>query len=119
MRWIIFDNQKLNGFLGPYRFLKNFAKAAPAPAVLAFLKGRIDASLAIVDKRLSSRAFILSERPTIADLSLCAYLYYPVEEFGFDIRAAHKNIDAWLDRIKVLPRWAHPYDLMPGYPLKV
>ena len=28
LRWIIFDNQKVNGFLGPYRFLKNFAKTA-------------------------------------------------------------------------------------------
>ena len=28
LRWIIFDNQKVNGFLGPYRFLKNFAKPA-------------------------------------------------------------------------------------------
>ncbi len=117
LRWIIFDNQKVNGFLGPYRFLKNFAKTAPDPAVLAFLKGRIDGNLAIVDKRLAAHAFILGERPTIADLSLCAYLYYPAEEFGFDIRAEHKNIDAWLDRIKALPRWAHPYELMPGYPL--
>src|SRR5215475_6971331 len=25
LRWIIFDNQKVNGFLGPYRFLCNFA----------------------------------------------------------------------------------------------
>src|SRR5262249_37440209 len=41
MRWIIFDNQKVNGFLGPYRFLRIFAKPAGDPAVLAFLKGRI------------------------------------------------------------------------------
>ena len=27
LRWIIFDNQKVNGFLGPYRFLCNFAPA--------------------------------------------------------------------------------------------
>ena len=25
LRWIIFDNQKVNGFLGPYRFLKNLS----------------------------------------------------------------------------------------------
>jgi glutathione S-transferase len=119
LRWIIFDNQKLNGFLGPFRFLKNFARPPGDPAVLAYLKGRIDASLAIVDKRLATRAFILGERPTIADISLCAYLYYPAEEFGFDIRAAYPNISTWLDRIKALPRWAHPYELMPGYPLKL
>ena len=44
-----------------------------------------------------SRPYMLGERPTIADLSLVAYLYYPAEEFGFDIAAEHKNIAAWLD----------------------
>jgi len=116
LRWIIFDNQKLNGFLGPYRFLKNFARPAGDPAVMAFLKARIDASLAILDKRLAAAPFVLGKEPNIADISLCAYLYYPAEEFGFDIPAQHKNIGAWLDRIKALPGWAHPYDLMPGYP---
>ena len=107
LRWIIFDNQKVNGFLGPYRFLKNFAKPAGDPAVMAFLKGRIDGNLAIVDKRLTGRSFVLGERPTIADISLCAYLYYPAEEFGFDIAAQHKNIAAWLDRVKALPGCKH------------
>ena len=117
LRWIIFDNQKVNGFLGPYRFLKNFAPTPGDPAVMAFLKARIDGNLAIVDKRLEGRSFILGNRPTIADISLCAYLYYPAEEFGFDIAGTHKNIGAWLDRIKALPNWKHPYELMPGYPL--
>ncbi|MFZ2065441.1 MAG: glutathione S-transferase [Xanthobacteraceae bacterium] len=117
LRWIIFDNQKVNGFLGPYRFLKNFARPAGDPAVMAFLKGRIDGNLAILDKRLGKALFMLGDAPSIADLSLCAYLYYPAEEFGFDISAQHKNIAAWLGRIKSLPGWAHPYDLMPGHPL--
>ncbi len=119
LRWIIFDNQKVNGFLGPFRFLKKFAKPAGDPAVLAFLKGRIDGNLGILDKRLAGRSFMLGEHPTIADLSLCAYLYYPAEEFGFDIAGAHPNISAWLDRIKALPGWKHPYELMPGYPLQL
>jgi glutathione S-transferase len=117
LRWIIFDNQKVNGFLGPYRFLKNFARPPGDPAVLAFLKGRIDGSLAILDKRLAKAPFVLGERPTIADISLVAYLYYPADEFGFDIAAEHKNIAAWLDRMKALHGWEHPYDLMPGHPL--
>ncbi len=109
--------EKVNGFLGPYRFLRCFAKPPADPAVLAFLKGRIDTNLAIIDKRLSRRPFVLGARPTIADLSLVGYLYYPAEEFGFDIPAQHKNIAVWLDRIKALPGWKHPYDLMPGHPL--
>jgi len=119
LRWIIFDNQKVNGFLGPYRFLKNFAKPAGDPAVLAFLKGRIDGNLAIVEKRLSTRPFILGERPTIADISLVGYFYYPVEEFGFDIPGTHPAIGKWLDRVRALPGWKHPYELMPGYPLNL
>jgi glutathione S-transferase len=118
LRWIIFDNQKVNGFLGPYRFLRMFAKPPGDPNVLAFLKGRIDNNLRILDKRLAERPFILGERPTIADLSLVAYLYYPAEEFGFDIAAEHPHIGAWLGRVRALPGWAHPYDLMPGHPLK-
>ena len=39
LRWIIFDNQKVNGFLGPYRFLKNFARPPGDPAVMAFPEG--------------------------------------------------------------------------------
>jgi glutathione S-transferase len=118
LRWIIFDNQKVNGFLGPYRFLKNFAKPAGDPTVLAFFKGRIDGNLAIVNKRLERNPFLLGTRPTIADVSLAGYLYYPVEEFGFDIGKDHPAIAAWRERIKVLPGWTHPYELMPGHPLK-
>lgn len=116
LRWIIFDNQKVNGFLGPYRFLKNFAPKPAEPAVMEFMKGRIDGALAVVEKRLTGRTFLVAERPTIADISMTAYLYYPPEEYGFNIAATHPAIAAWLDRIKALPGWGHPYDLMPGYP---
>ena len=117
LRWIIFDNQKLNGYLGPYRFLKNFAKPAGDPAAMAFLKGRIDNTLGILEKRLARSPFVIGDRPTIADLSLVGYLYYPAEEFGFDIAGTYPNIAAWLDGIKALPGWEHPYKLMPGYPI--
>jgi glutathione S-transferase len=117
LRWIIFDNQKVNGFLGPYRFLKTLARTPGDPAVLAFLKGRIDGNLAVVNKRLATHDYQLGKRPTVADVSLAGYLYYPAEEFGFDIAKDHPAIGAWMERMKALPGWAHPYDLMPGYPL--
>ena len=117
LRWIIYDNQKVNGFLGPFRFLRNWAKPAPDPAVLAFFKGRIDGNLAIINKRLSGRAFMLGDKPTTVDVSLAGYLYYPVEEFGFDLGKDHPAIAAWRERMQALPGWAHPYDLMPGHPI--
>lgn len=118
LRWIVFDNQKLNGMLGVFRFLKNFAPAPGDPAVMAFLKARIDASLDIVEKRLAGCTFLIADRPTIADISMVAYLFYPPEEFGFDIAATYPNIAAWLERVKALPRWKHPNDLMPGHPFQ-
>jgi len=116
LRWIIFDNQKVNGFLGPFRFQKNFAPKPGDPAVMEFLKGRAQAALAIVNKRLTGRLFLVSDRPTIADISMTGYLYYPAEEFGFDIAKDYPAISVWLKRVQALPGWKHPYDLMPGYP---
>jgi glutathione S-transferase len=116
LRWLMFDNQKVNGFLGPYRFLRNFAPARD-PGAEAFLKGRLDNNLAIVDKRLGKAPYLLGERPTIADISMAGYLYYPVEEFGFDIANDFPAIGAFMTRMKTIPGWQHPYELMPGYPL--
>jgi glutathione S-transferase len=116
LRWIIFDNQKVNGFLGPYRFLKNWAPQ-PNPGAMEFLKGRAQNNLGIVDKRLSTRPFLLGERPTIADISLAGYFFYPAEEFGFDVADERPHIGAWRERIRALPGWGHPYDLMPGHPM--
>src|ERR1700722_3217397 len=116
LRWIIFDNQKVSGFLGPYRFLRNFAPARD-PGAEAFLKGRLTGNLGIVNKRLANAPYLLGARPTIADISLAGYMYYPPEEFGFDIAKDYPAFGAWTERIKTLPGWQHPYELMPGYPL--
>ena len=116
LRWIIYDNQKVSGFLGPYRFLRNFAPARD-PGAEAFLKGRLTGNLGIVNTRLAKAPYLLGARATIADVSLASYMYYPAEEFGFDIPKDFPAIGAWMERIKALPGWVHPYELMPGYPL--
>jgi glutathione S-transferase len=116
LRWILFDNHKFTSYVATYRFLRAFAKAGD-PAVHAFLKGRIESAFKIVEKHLSARPFATGGKPTIADLSMCGYLYYPADELGFDIAAEYPVMAAWLDRIKALPNWEHPYKLMPGHPL--
>ena len=115
LRWILFDNHKFTSYLATYRFFHAFAKAEPA--VMEFLRLRIGGALGIVAKHLEAQPFIAGEEPTIADFSLCGYLFFPAEEFGFDIAAEHPPIAAWLNRIKALPGWVHPYELMPGHPL--
>jgi glutathione S-transferase len=116
LRWILFDNQKVNGYLGVYRYYLNFAPARD-PGAEAFLKGRFTGTLGIVDKHLAASPFIAGERPTIADISLAGYMFYPAEEFGFDVSKEYPAIGAWKERIRALPGWKHPYEMMPGYPL--
>lgn len=113
MRWLFFDNHKFTSYFVTHRFLRSFSES-PDPAVLSFLKGRIDACFAIVEKHLGSNTFIVGGRPTIADLSMVGYLYYPEAETGYDLPASHPNIARWLERIAALPGWRTPYDMLPG-----
>ncbi len=115
LRWVLWDNHKLSGQAGSLRFLMHFLPPEKQPEqVIKWLKGRLKPAYETLDRCLGGRDWLVGDGPTNADFSCCGYLYYP-EPFGFD-RAAHPNIDRWLDRIAALPGWKHPYDLMPGSP---
>ena len=118
LRWILYDNYRFSNYFATRRFLKSFAPDAPDPAVLAFFKGRADAALGVVEKHLADTPFMLGSTPTISDFSLVGYMYFPTEETEYDLSASHPNIFAWTERIKALPGWKHPYDLMPGKRIK-
>lgn len=117
LRWLFWDNQKLSGFMAAYRYRRAFVEKQN-PEVQAFLKGRVDDFLTILDGELSRRPFIVGEAPTVADLSLTGYLSFPENEAGYDLDASHPAIGAWLARIRALPGWAAPYDLLPGQRLR-
>lgn len=110
LRWILFDNHKFTSYYATLRFMVGIQKSID-PGVREFLRGRALGAFAIVEKHLQNRAFMLGERPTIADISMVGYHYFD-EETGID-RAAFPNIAAWTRRIAALPGWEHPYELMP------
>ena len=114
LRWMFFDNHKFTSYLATLRFLKSFGATAPDPAVMKFLAGRVDNAFGIVEKHLSNREFIVGSQPTIADMSLCGYLYYPPEESGYDIGTSYPAMARWLERLKALPGWKPPYEMLPG-----
>jgi glutathione S-transferase len=115
LRWMLWDNHKLTSYVATLRFLVQFQKTGETP-VTEFLRGRIKGSLGILDKHLSQNAFAVANAPSIADFSMCGYLYWP-EEFGVSW-SDYPRIGEWLERIRKLPGWVHPYELMPGHPLK-
>lgn len=114
LRWILFDNHKLTSYFATLRFMRQFA-GQEENDVTRFLHGRTEAALKVLERCVSVSAFVTGEQPTIADISLCGYLFWP-EEAGFDWQA-FPGIESWLERIKTLPGWVHPYELMPGHPL--
>jgi glutathione S-transferase len=115
LRWILWDNHKLTSYVATLRYMVTLAKVGD-PQVHEFLRGRIKGSLGILDKHLSHSAFAAGNEPTIADFSMCGYLYWP-DEFGVSW-SDYPRIGEWLERIRKLPGWVHPYELMPGHPLK-
>jgi len=113
LRWLFWDNHKLTGYMATYRYQRAFM-SSPNPAVLAFFKARLDDFLGILEDQLKRLTFVIGDSPTIADISMMAYLHYPTEEHGFDFAASHPSIRRWLDRIAALPNWRPAYDLLPG-----
>ena len=114
LRWLFFDNHKLTSYFATYRFMKAFGATEPDPAVMAWLRGRLDNSFTIVNKHLEHRQFMVGHAPTVADLSLCGYLFYPVEESEYEVAVRYPHINSWLGRVQAIPGWAHPYDILPG-----
>jgi glutathione S-transferase len=110
LRWVLFDNHKFTANLATLRFLMQFAKTGET-AVTEFLRARAVNALKIADAHLATTPFMIGKRATIADLSMCGYLFYG-EELTVPLEN-HVHVLKWLDRIRSLPGWKHPYELMP------
>src|SRR6201997_671553 len=76
LRWLFWDNHKLTGFMATYRFQRAFTPS-PDPHLLGSLRKRLTDFLSILDRHLQRSAFAIGSRPTIADISMQAYLSYP------------------------------------------
>lgn len=114
LRWWLFDNHKFTSFTATVRFLRNFAPTT-SPAVLDAYRPRAEGAWKVLNAHLSNREWVVGQRLTSADLSLCGYVYF-ADEIGVDWND-YPAIRDWSQRIAALPGWKHPYDLMPGHPL--
>ena len=113
MRWILFDNHKLTGMLAPYRFMHKFMGKGETEAA-QFCKGRMTSAFKTLNHHLNGRDWVAADRPTIADISMCGYLFWP-QHFDTDW-ADFPHIDAWLKRIAGLSGYKSPEDILPTGP---
>ena len=112
--WLSWESNRLAMSFPHLRYSRCFMRADPV--LEAWWSERMHADFARLDQALADRAFLLGGVPTIADVSCCGYLFY-TDQAGVDM-APWPSITAWLDRIRALPGWRAPYDLLPeGVPL--
>lgn len=111
-RWILFDNHKFTSYYATLRYLYGLQKTGETP-VTEFLRARARSARHVLEQHLASRTFVVAERPTIADFSLAGYAFYD-EATGIDDAAEFPQITAWKARIRALPGWQGPYQLMPA-----
>ena len=113
LRWLFWDNHKLTSYMATYRYMRTFVPSGD-PTVLKHFRRRLDDFLGILETHLQQNAFAIGAKPTVADISMMAYLHYPADETGYDLAVSHPAISAWLGRMAALPGWKSAYDLLPG-----
>lgn len=114
LRWMFWDNHKLTSYVASYRFMSRFLKKGGEPET-EFMEARAFSALKILDKHLQNNNWVATGNPTLADLSICGYLFWP-DHIGVSWDD-YPGIDKWLERIKTLKNWAAPEDILPAGPV--
>jgi glutathione S-transferase len=77
---------------------------------VAWLQARTRADLDRLEEEFSQAAFLMGAEPSVADIACCGYLFF-ADQAGIDL-AGWPRVNEWLGRIRGLPGWRHPYDLL-------
>jgi glutathione S-transferase len=82
------------------------------PAVMAYFRPPAEAALSFVDKSLQGRDWLVGDSPTIADIGCWGRMVF-MAEGGMNIENWPRLL-AWSNRLKAMPGFALPYDLIPS-----
>ena len=80
--------------------------------IIAEFRPRAEAALSFVDKTVTDQPFLVGDYPTIADIGCWGRMVF-MAEGGFEI-SNWPHLEAWAARIKAMPGFALPYDLIPS-----
>ncbi|HEX3996769.1 MAG TPA: glutathione S-transferase family protein [Acetobacteraceae bacterium] len=82
------------------------------PAVMEYFRPLAEAALSFVDKSVKGREWLVGDSPTIADIGCWGRMVF-MAEGGMNIEN-WPHLLAWSNRIKAMPGFALPYDLIPS-----
>jgi glutathione S-transferase len=80
--------------------------------VIAEFRPRAEAALSFVDQTVTNQPFLVGDTMTIADIGCWGRMVF-MAEGGFEI-SNWPHLEAWANRIKSMPGFALPYDLIPS-----
>ncbi len=109
-QWLFWEANKIGLCLPQLRARKRFGSDDALEAAFPWLSARYTHDINVLENTLSDgRHWITgSVLPTIADFSLCGYLFFADEA---DVQVP-KHVAAWLKRIQGLDGWQHAYQLL-------
>jgi len=107
--WLFWEANKIGLCLPQLRFAAKFAPEQYNQGTLDWLTSRYNQDINVIEQALTDgRNFILGDKVTIADFSLCGYLYF-ADQANVDVPPMTSQ---WLERISNLNGWQHPYQLL-------
>ena len=109
LEWLFWEANKIGMCLPQLRAARRFETAHLKPAAEEWLRERYNHDVGLLNDTLADRrAFLVDDEPTIADFSVCGYLYF-AEEAAVSVP---EHVAAWLRRLSERPGFRPPYDLM-------
>lgn len=109
VQWLFWEANRIGFSVPNLRHALTFAKETP-DAVIAWLRARVLRDLATLNQELAAKPFLLGTEVTVTDIACCAYLFWP-DQAQLNL-SEWNNVTRWLDRIRGLPAWEAPYDLL-------
>jgi glutathione S-transferase len=108
-QWLFWEANRIGISVPNLRHIVRWAPETPEP-VQSWLRARAVADLDHLSRQVATRPFILGAHVTVVDVSCCGYLFW-ADQTQIDL-SDWPHVTRWLDRIRGLPGWREPYELM-------
>ena len=114
-QWLHFEQERVESVIGSLRYWTLTGKLAQRPPELVDMKrNAAQRTLAILERELTTHAFLANDRYSIADMSVFAYASR-AEEAGIPL-GSYPHFRAWIARVQSQPGFLatmHPYSEDP------
>jgi glutathione S-transferase len=111
LRWLVYEQTEIIPATGGLRFRLVTGRLAPGDPDARARREAGEDVLALLDRHLESRHFLVGDRYSVADIAVFGYVHV-AGEAGYDMQS-YPHVLAWLERVRSVPGYMN--DLEP-YP---